>query len=79
MGGGGGDLKKRFFWRLGPPVCPKISGEGGGVASPGSATGKVLSNRELQILTRGRLQERDFLNTKYCSRVNQRHFGGKTW
>ena len=35
--------------------------------------------RELQILIRGRLRERDALNTKKCARVNQRHFGGKTW
>ena len=33
--------------------------------------------RELQILRRGRLRVRDFLNTEYSSRVNQRHFGGK--
>ena len=31
-----------------------------------------------QILRRGRLQVRDFLNTKYSSRMKQRHFGGKT-
>ena len=31
-----------------------------------------------QILRRGRLRVRDFLNTKYCSRMKQRHFGGKT-
>ena len=35
-------------------------------------------NRGLQIVTRGRLQVLDFLNTEYYSRVNQRHFGGKT-
>ena len=35
--------------------------------------------RDLQILRRERLRLRDFLNTKQCSRVRQRHFGGKTW
>ena len=30
-------------------------------------------------LRRVRLRIRDFLSTKQCSRVNQRHFGGKTW
>ena len=46
--GGGSDLKKKFFWPFGPLICPKISVcGGGGVASPGSATSKVLSNREL--------------------------------
>ena len=34
--------------------------------------------RDLQILRRVRLRVRDFLNTKQCTRVNQRHFGGKT-
>ena len=33
----------------------------------------------LQILRRVRLRVRDFLSTKQCPRVNQRHFGGKTW
>ena len=43
-GGGGSDpIDRRPF---GPPICPKIS-VWGGVASPGSATSKVLSNREL--------------------------------
>ena len=32
-----------------------------------------------QILRRVRLRVRHFLNTKYCTRVNQRQFGGKTW
>ena len=30
--------------------------------------------RNLQILRRGRLRVRHFLNTKYCTRVSQRHF-----
>ena len=38
-----------------------------------------LLNRELQILRRLPLRVRDFLNTEYCSRLNQRHFGGKMW
>ena len=46
-GRGGSDLKKKFFWPFGPLICPKISVCVGGVASPGSATSKVLSNREL--------------------------------
>ena len=29
--------------------------------------------RELQILSWGRLRERDFLNTKYCTRAKRRH------
>ena len=36
------------------------------------------ANRDLKILRRKRLRVRDFLNTEYCLRVNQRHFGGKT-
>ena len=32
----------------------------------------------LLLFRRERLRERDFLNTKQCARVNQRHFGGKT-
>ena len=36
-------------------------------------------NRELQILRLVRLRLRDFLNTKQCTRVSQRHFGGKSW
>ena len=35
--------------------------------------------RGLKIPTRERLRVRDFLNTEYCSCVNQRHFGGKSW
>ena len=31
---------------------------------------------ELTILRLGRLRKREFLTTKYCVRVNQRHFGG---
>ena len=27
---------------------------------------------------RGQLRVRDFINLEFCSRVNQRHFGGKT-
>ena len=34
-------------------------------------------NRVLYILRRERQRVRDFLNTKQCSRINQRHFGGK--
>ena len=35
----------------------------------------VPDNRDLvYILRRERLRERDFLNTEYCSRVNQRPF-----
>ena len=34
-------------------------------------------HRELKILRRGQLRERDFLNTEYFSREKQRHFGGK--
>ena len=30
-------------------------------------------------MRRERLRKRDFLNTEYYSRVNQRHFGGKRW
>ena len=37
-----------------------------------------INNRELWILRRGRLRARDFLNTEFWLRVNQRHFGGKT-
>ena len=35
-GGGGADLKKKFFWPFGPPICPKISVcvGGGGWPSP---------------------------------------------
>ena len=36
-------------------------------------------SRDLQILRRERLRVRDFLNSKWCSRVNQRHFGVKKW
>ena len=46
-GGRGPILKKRFFWRFGPPVCPKISVGGGGGGLPWICYGKVLSNREL--------------------------------
>ena len=36
-------------------------------------------SRDLQIQRPGRrLRVRDFLNTKQCARVNQRHFGEKT-
>ena len=43
-------------------------------------TGVVFQTaRDLQILRRERLRVRNFLNSKYCSRVGQRHFGGKTW
>ena len=35
--------------------------------------------RDRQILRRGRLRERDFLNTKWCARVKQLYFGEKTW
>ena len=43
---------------------------------------KSLNNNINLILRRGQLRllrVRDFLNTEYCLRVNQRHFGGKTW
>ena len=33
----------------------------------------------IETLRRGRLQARDFLNTMYGARVNQRDFGGKMW
>ena len=36
-------------------------------------------NRELWILRRGLLRERDFLDTKKCTCANQLHFGGKMW
>ena len=32
--GGGSDLKKKFFWPFGPPICPKISVCGGGGGWP---------------------------------------------
>ena len=35
-------------------------------------------NRDLQILKKLRLRERDFLNTQQFAVVNQRHFGAKT-
>ena len=35
-------------------------------------------NRDFKILRRGRQRVRDFLGTKWYTRVNQRHFGGKT-
>ena len=35
--------------------------------------------RNLYILRQGRLRVRDFLNTKQCTLLSQRHFGGKTW
>ena len=38
----------------------------------------VLSNRQGKETFR-QLRVRDLLNTKQCSRVNHRHFGGKTW
>ena len=39
---------------------------------------QYFSIRELQILRRARQRVRDFLSTKKCARVNQRHFRGKT-
>ena len=46
--------------------------------SEGKLANTAYFIRDLFTLRRGRLQVRDFLNTEYCSRVNQRHFGGKT-
>ena len=39
----------------------------------------TIAAETLKILRRGRVRQRDFLNTKWCARVNQRHFGGKRW
>ena len=36
------------------------------------------NNGDFKISRRGRPQQRGFLNTKYCTCVNQLHFGGKT-
>ena len=47
-------------------------------------TGEVIANfspcktKVSNSLLGERLRVRDFLNSKLCSRVNQRHFGGKT-
>ena len=47
-GRGGGPILKKFFLALWASDLPKNKCVGGGgVASPGSATSKVLSNREL--------------------------------
>ena len=41
--------------------------------------GIVLETISLPSLAMTTLHRKlDFLNTEYCSRVNQRHFGGKT-
>ena len=36
-------------------------------------------SRDLYISRRVRLRVRGFLNSKWCTCVSQRHFGGKTW
>ena len=45
--GGGGPILKKIFLALWASDLPKNKCVCGGVASPGSATSKVLSNREL--------------------------------
>ena len=47
------------------------------LARPDGSTSSRRDNRELQIRRRGRLRRRDFLNTKQCSLLNRRHFGGE--
>ena len=47
----------------------------------GTERGSVQESKieSFKILRRERLRVRDFLSTKQCTRVSQRHFGGKTW